>query len=66
MEKQMEALKKTMLEAPQVKIEDKKSWFRCETCHIWKKEVINLKVKLDKALEKKLPSILIQQNLKDL
>ena len=53
-EKQIEALKKTMLEASKVDVKDEKSsWFGCETCHIWQKEVITLKVKLNKALELK-------------
>ncbi|XP_050895540.1 uncharacterized protein LOC127102179 [Lathyrus oleraceus] len=39
-EKQMEALKQTMLDASKVDVEeDKSSWFDCETCHIWQKEV---------------------------
>lgn len=50
----METLKQTMLDATQVKVEDdKSSWFGCETCHIWQKEVITLKAKLTKALEPK-------------
>lgn len=55
----MEALKKTMLEAPKVNIEDEKSsWFCCETCHIWKKVVINIKAKLIKALEQKVTFVI--------
>ncbi|XP_050919837.1 uncharacterized protein LOC127137416 [Lathyrus oleraceus] len=50
----MEALKQTILDAPKFKIEDEKSsWFGCETCHIWEKEVITLKEKSTKALEPK-------------
>lgn len=52
--KKMEALKKIMLEVPKINHEDEKSsWFDCETCHILKKEVNTLKIKLDKALEPK-------------
>ena len=43
-----------MLEASKIDIEDEKySWFGCETCHIWQKEIITLKSKWNKALEPK-------------
>lgn len=51
MEKQMKTLKQTMLYAQKYNIEDaNSSWFGCDTCHIWKKEVNTLKDKLSKAL----------------
>src|SRR3954471_22456778 len=53
-EKDMEALKQSMLDIQKDKIEeDPPSWFGCETCHIWQKEVRDLKAKLDKALQPK-------------
>lgn len=57
-EKQMEALKKVMLVASTVDVEeDNCSWFGCETCYIWKKEVNILKAKLNKDLEPKVTFI---------
>lgn len=51
-EKQMKALKQFMVDVQKVKNEDEEpSWFSCETCHIWKKEVNTLKAKLNKSLE---------------
>src|SRR3954464_7133864 len=45
-EKDMEALKQSMLDIQKNNIEeDPPSWFGCETCHIWQKEVTNLKAK---------------------
>ncbi|XP_058721912.1 uncharacterized protein LOC131593431 [Vicia villosa] len=53
-EKDMEALKQSMLDIQKDKVEiDPTSWFGCETCHIWQKEVRDLKAKLDKALQPK-------------
>src|SRR3954466_5619860 len=50
-EKDMEALKQSMLDIQKNKVEeDPPSWFGYETCHIWQKEVRDLKAKLDKAL----------------
>ncbi|KAI5432937.1 hypothetical protein KIW84_020302 [Lathyrus oleraceus] len=50
----MEALKKFMVYIQKDKNEDEEpSWFGCETCHIWKKEVNTLKDKLDKASQSK-------------
>lgn len=50
----MEALKKTMLEAPKVKIEDNKSsWLVVKLVTFGEKKVITLKAKLTKALELK-------------
>ncbi|XP_050890376.1 uncharacterized protein LOC127095777 [Lathyrus oleraceus] len=58
-EKLMEALKEIMLDASKVDVEeDKSSWFNCETCHIWQKEVITLKSKLNKALEQKVTFVI--------
>lgn len=51
-EKNMESLKQSMVDILKGKNEDEKpSWFGCETCHIWQKEVKTLKAKLDKALQ---------------
>lgn len=50
----METLKKIMLDASKVDVEqEKSSWFDCETYHILQKKVITLKTKLKKALEPK-------------
>lgn len=50
----MEALKQSMADILKDNNEDSKpSWFGCETCHIWQKEVNTLQVKLDKALQLK-------------
>lgn len=52
--KNMEALKQYMVDVQKDKNEDvEPSWFGCESCHIWKKEVNTLKDKLDKALHPK-------------
>ncbi|XP_050888687.1 uncharacterized protein LOC127093827 [Lathyrus oleraceus] len=64
-EKQMEALKQTKLDASKVDVEDEKpSWFGCETCHIWKKEVITLKAKLNQTLEQKVAFSINQTKFK--
>ncbi|XP_050876901.1 uncharacterized protein LOC127080630 [Lathyrus oleraceus] len=56
-EKELETLKKSMIEVTKGKTEDDKGfwfgWSRCETCHIWQREVRTLRAKLDKALQPK-------------
>lgn len=43
-----------MVDIQKDKNEDEESpWFDCETCHLWKKKVNTLKVKLDEALKPK-------------
>src|SRR4051812_37871915 len=43
-EKNMKALKQSMLDIQKNKVdEDPPSWFGCETCHIWQKELRDLK-----------------------
>lgn len=64
-EKQMEALKKSMFDVSKVDVEEEKySWFGCDTCHIWKKEVNTQKDKLNKALEPKVTFAINPTNFK--
>lgn len=52
----MESIKQFMIDIQKDKNEDEKiSWCRCETCHIWQKEINTLQSKLDKALQPNIP-----------
>lgn len=55
----MEALRQSMADILKDKNEDKRpQWFGCETCHIWKKEAITLKSKVDKVLQSKVTFVI--------
>jgi hypothetical protein len=67
-EKELETLKKSMIEATKGKTEDNKGfwfrWYGCETCHIWQREIRTLQPKLDKALQPKVTFVIDQSHFR--